>query len=67
MAPEDRYTARVTVNMTSMQAAEIKRIAKKMEVSRSRLVWRSQERTIEEASGGPLPPLEMSGISRDAI
>ena len=53
---EDRYTARVTVNITPSQASELIRIAKKMGVSHSWLLRRSLERTIEEANGGPLLP-----------
>ena len=61
MSVEDRYTARVTVNMTPTQAAELKRIARKMHVSHSWLIRRSLERTIEEADGGPLLPLTIAG------
>lgn len=65
MPTEDRYTARVTVNMSPAQAEELKRIAKKMSVSHSWLVRRSLERTIEEANGGPLLPLKLPGVRPD--
>ena len=65
MPTENRYTARVTANVSAAQAEELKRIAKKMSVSHSWLLRRSLERTIEEANGGPLLPLELPGIRRD--
>ena len=65
---EDRHTARVTVNMTPTQANELKRIARKMGVSHSWLLRRSLERTIEEASGGPMLPLGLPvGDGRHAL
>jgi hypothetical protein len=66
MATEDRYTARITVNMTPAQRAELQRIAKKMGVTYSWLLRRSLERTIEEANGGPMLPLGMPDGDRDA-
>ena len=62
---DERYTARVTVNISPFQAEELRRIAKKMKVSHSWLVRRSLERTIEEANGGPLLPLDLPGTQRD--
>lgn len=66
MKAEERCTERVTVNMPPAQAAELKRIARKMGVSHSWLLRRSLERTIEEASGGPLLPLGMPRGGQDA-
>lgn len=61
MTQEDRYTARVTCNMTPEQKADLQRIADKARVGLSWLVRRSLERTIEEANGGPMLPLDMPG------
>lgn len=66
MTTEDRYTARITVNMTPAQRAELQRIAKKMGVTFSWLLRRSLERTIEEANGGPMLSLGMLDGGRDA-
>ncbi|HBK07918.1 MAG TPA: CopG family transcriptional regulator [Acetobacteraceae bacterium] len=61
MEEEDRYTARITVNMTVSQRAELQRIARKQGVTYSWLLRRSLERTIEEANGGPMLPLGLLG------
>ncbi len=61
MGADDRYTARITVNMTLQQRDELQRIARRMDVGYSWLLRRSLERTIEEANGGPLLPLELPG------
>ncbi len=60
-----QHSARVTVNMTPAQRAELERIAKKSGVSLSWVIRRSLERTVEEAAGGPLLPLDLSGDRRD--
>ncbi len=57
----NRNSARVTVNMTPTQRAELERIATRSGVSLSWLIRRSLERTVEEANGGPLLPLDLTG------
>jgi Ribbon-helix-helix protein, copG family len=57
----NRNSARVTVNMTQTQRAELERIAARSGVSLSWVIRRSLERTVEEANGGPLLPLDLSG------
>lgn len=65
MVSEHRKDARITVNMTPGQRMELERIAKRMGVSFSWLIRRSLERTIEEANGGPMLPLDLPGSSHD--
>ena len=60
MPLSDRNSARVTVNMTPAQRAELERIAARNGVSLSWVIRRSLERTIEEANGGPLLPLDLT-------
>ena len=66
MTEDHRKEARITVNMTLAQRAELERIAKRMGVSISWLIRRSLERTIEDSNGGPLLPLTFRGDGRDA-
>jgi hypothetical protein len=66
MAPEDRCAARITVNIRPAQAEELKRIAKDMSVSLSWLLRRSLERTIEEANGEPMLPIQFPKGGRNA-
>jgi hypothetical protein len=66
MDVRDRNSVRVTVNMTPAQRAELERIARKNDVSFSWLIRRSIERTIEEANGGPLLPLDFGNDDRVA-
>lgn len=66
MIDTDRKQARVTVNMTQAQRAELERIAGRMGVSFSWLIRRSLERTIEEANGGPMLPLALPTGDRHA-
>jgi hypothetical protein len=61
MPPPSRNSARVTVNMTPTQRAELERIAARSGVSLSWVIRRSLERTVEEANGGPLLPLDLTG------
>lgn len=61
MPLSDRNSARVTVNMTLAQRAELQRVAARNGVSLSWVIRRSLERTVEEANGGPLLPLDLSG------
>ena len=61
----NRNSVRITVNMTPAQRIELERIAKKNDVSFSWLIRRSIERTIEEANGGPLLPLDLESGGRD--
>jgi hypothetical protein len=60
MPSSDRNSARVTVNMTLAQRAELKRIAARNGVSLSWVIRRSLERTVEETNGGPLLPLDLA-------
>lgn len=64
MPLSDRNSARVTVNMTPAQRAELERIAARNGVSLSWVIRRSLERTVEEANGGPLLPLDLTGERR---
>ena len=59
MPPTNRNSARVTVNITPAQRAELERIAARNGVSLSWVIRRSLERTVEEANGGPLLPLDL--------
>jgi hypothetical protein len=61
MPPTNRNSARVTVNMTQTQRAELERIAARSGVSLSWVIRRSLDRTVEEANGGPLLPLDLIG------
>jgi len=61
MPSPNRNSARVTVNMTQTQRAELERIAARSGVSLSWVIRRSLERTVEEANGGPLLPLDLTG------
>ena len=61
MGADGRSSARVTATLSREQYAELQRVAKKQKVSLSWIVRRSVERTIEEASGGPLLPLNLEG------
>ena len=61
MPLSDRNSARVTVNMTLAQRAELERIAARNGVSLSWVIRRSLDRTVEEANGGPLLPLDLAG------
>ncbi len=65
MVTEHRKDARITVNMTAGHRVELERIAKRMGVSFSWLIRRSLERTIEEANGGPMLPLDLPGSIHD--
>lgn len=60
MPLSDRNSARVTVNMTLAQRAELQRVAARNGVSLSWVIRRSLERTVEEANGGPLLPLDLA-------
>ena len=61
MSQSNRNSARVTVNMPQTQRAELERIAARSGVSLSWVIRRSLERTVEEANGGPLLPLDLAG------
>ena len=61
MPLSDRNSARVTVNMTLAQRAELERIAARNGVSLSWVIRRSLDRTVEEANGGPFLPLDLTG------
>jgi len=47
--------------MTQTQRAELERIAARSGVSLSWVIRRSLDRTVEEANGGPLLPLDLTG------
>ena len=49
--------------MTQTQRAELERIAARSGVSLSWVIRRSLDRTVEEANGGPLLPLDLTGES----
>jgi hypothetical protein len=61
MGADGRDSVRVTATISREQYAELQRVAKKQKVSLSWVVRRSVERTIEEANGGPLLPLNLDG------
>jgi hypothetical protein len=52
---------RVTTTLSRRQKAELDRLAKAKGVKVAWLVRRSIERFLEEASGGPMLPLDLEG------
>jgi hypothetical protein len=65
MGKDGRASVRVTTTLTREQHADLERLAVTNGVAVAWLVRRGTERLIEEAQGGPLLPLGMSG-GRDA-
>lgn len=52
---------RVTTTLSRRQKAELDRLAKQQGVKVAWLVRRSVEKFLEEASGGPMLPLDLNG------
>ncbi len=59
---DGRDAERVTTTFTRTQKAELDRLAKAHGVKVAWLVRRAVERFLEEAAGGPLLPLDLSGF-----
>jgi hypothetical protein len=60
MGADGQDAARVTATLTRQQFMELKRICDQHGVSQSWFVRRSVERALEQATGGPLLPLELA-------
>lgn len=58
---DGRDAQRVTTTLTRRQKAELDRLAKLHGVKVAWLVRRAVERYLEEATGGPMLPLELDG------
>lgn len=61
MGKDGRNAERVTTTLTKRQKAELDRLAKTQGVKVAWLVRRAVERYLEEATGGPMLPLELEG------
>lgn len=61
MGRDGRDAERVTTTLSRRQKAELDRLAKKQGVKVAWLVRRAVQRLLEEASGGPMLPLDMEG------
>ena len=65
LGKDGRDAERVTTTLTRKQKAELDRLAKARGVKVAWLVRRSVERFLEEATGGPLLPLDLNGSEDD--
>jgi len=58
---DGRDAERVTTTLTKRQKAELDRLAKAQGVKVAWLIRRAVERYLDDASGGPMLPLDMEG------
>ena len=65
MGKDGRNAERVTTTLTKRQKAELDRLAKTQGVKVAWLVRRAVVRYLEEATGGPMLPLELEGGEDD--
>ncbi|WP_332116681.1 CopG family transcriptional regulator [Azorhizobium caulinodans] len=61
MGKDGRDAERVTTTLTKRQKAELDRLAKAQGVKVAWLIRRAVERYLDDASGGPMLPLDMEG------
>jgi hypothetical protein len=61
LGKDGRDAERVTTTLTRKQKAELDRLARAQGVKVAWLVRRAVERFLEEATGGPLLPLDLNG------
>lgn len=62
---DGRNAERVTTTLTKRQKAELERIAETQGVKLAWLIRRAVERFLDDASGGPMLPLDLEG-AKDA-
>ena len=58
---DGRNAERVTTTLTKRQKAELERVAEAQGVKVAWLIRRAVERFLDDASGGPLLPLDLEG------
>lgn len=61
MGRDGRDAERVTTTLTKRQKAELDRLAKAQGVKVAWLIRRAVERYLDDATGGPMLPLELEG------
>jgi len=62
---DGRDAERVTTTLTKRQKAELERVAKAQGVKVAWLIRRAVEQFLDEASGGPMLPLELGRAEND--